>query len=182
MASLSSPYRIIAVCTGNICRSPMAELMLARVLEEQGLADAVVVDSAGTTSYEAGRPVDPRAARVLTAHKVPSHQHIARAWRNEWFSERHLILALDVDHYGWLRAAAPDEVARNRVRMLRGFDPVAAGRDVLEQGIEDPWYGYQSDFETTWELIRAAIPGILQYVRTQLPHEGYPEQQVRSIP
>lgn len=182
MASMSSPYRIIAVCTGNICRSPMAELMLARALEEQGLADAVVVDSAGTTAYEAGRPVDPRAARVLTTHKVPSHHHVARAWRQEWFSERHLILALDVDHYGWLRAAAPDEEARSRIRMLRSFDPAAAGGDVLDQGIEDPWYGYHPDFETTLELIRAAIPGIVEYVRAQLPYEGHPEQQVRSIP
>ena len=182
MASTSSPYRIIAVCTGNICRSPMAELMLARALAEQGLAHAVVVDSAGTTAYEAGRPVDPRAARILAARSIDSSGHVARKWRHEWFSERHLILALDVDHYGWLLAAAPDDEARSRIRMLRGFDPVAAAADLLDQGIEDPWYGYQTDFEDTWKLIQAAIPGILEYVRAQLPHEGPPEQQVRSIP
>ena len=63
MNSASSPYRVIAVCTGNICRSPMAELMLAAALEREGLEGLVAVDSAGTTGYEAGRPIDPRAAR-----------------------------------------------------------------------------------------------------------------------
>jgi protein-tyrosine phosphatase len=107
---------------------------------------------------------------------------VARKWRREWFNERQLILALDVDHYGWLLAAAPNDEARGRIRMLRGFDPVAAAADLLDQGIEDPWYGYQTDFEDTWKLIQAAIPGLLEYVRAQLPGEGPPEQQVRSIP
>ena len=112
MSSMSSQYRIIAVCTGNICRSPMAELMLAEAFAAEGLAGAVVVDSAGTTAYEAGRPIDPRAARKLAAHSIASDRHIAREWRPEWFRDRDLILALDVDHYGWLRQAAPDgEVA-----------------------------------------------------------------------
>lgn len=63
MNSTTSPYRVIAVCTGNICRSPMAELMLSAAFAEAGLGDLVMVDSAGTTAYEAGRPIDPRAAR-----------------------------------------------------------------------------------------------------------------------
>ena len=69
MTSMSSQYRIIAVCTGNICRSPMAELMLAEAFRAERLTGAVV-DSAGTTAYESGRPIDPRAARKLTAHNL----------------------------------------------------------------------------------------------------------------
>ena len=103
-------YRIIAVCTGNICRSPMAELMLAEAMAAAGLAGAVV-DSAVTTAYEVGRPIDPRAARKLTAHSIPSDRHVAREWRAEWFQARDLILALDVDHFGWLQQAAPERNA-----------------------------------------------------------------------
>jgi protein-tyrosine phosphatase len=116
----------------------MAELMLSAAFAAAGLADAVIVDSAGTTAYEAGHPIDPRAARKLTAHSLASDRHIAREWRREWFTERHLILALDVDHYGWLRASAPDDNSLSRIRMLRSFDPTLEDGDPLEQGIEDP--------------------------------------------
>ncbi|WP_104174775.1 low molecular weight protein-tyrosine-phosphatase [Arthrobacter sp. Y81] len=181
MSSMSSPYRIIAVCTGNICRSPMAELMLAEAFAAAGLAGDVVVDSAGTTAYEAGRPIDPRAARKLAAHKLPSNGHIAREWRPEWFRDRHLILALDVDHYGWLRATAPDSEALARIRMLRSFDRAVAGRDLLDQGIEDPWYGGHADFDVTWDLIKAAVPGIVEHVRREVLQQNQSGQQVRSI-
>jgi protein-tyrosine phosphatase len=180
---MSSPYRIIAVCTGNICRSPMAELMLAEAFAAAGLASAVVVDSAGTTAYEAGRPIDPRAARKLAAHHIASDRHIAREWRPEWFRDRHLILALDVDHYGWLRATAPDGEAMARIRMLRSFDPAVAGRDLLDQGIEDPWYGCQADFDAVWQQIHAALPGIIEHVRSAIRsrEQHRQQEQVRSI-
>jgi protein-tyrosine phosphatase len=168
MNSPSSPYRIIAVCTGNICRSPMAELMLAAALAADGLDDVVLVDSAGTTGYEAGRPIDPRAARRLTATRLASDRHIAREWRADWFRERDLILALDVDHYAWLRESAPDQESMDKVRMLRSFDPAIAARDLLDQGIEDPWYGGQSDFDAVWHQINAAVPGIIRHVRAAL--------------
>jgi protein-tyrosine phosphatase len=185
MTSLSSQYRIIAVCTGNICRSPMAALMLAEAFAAEELA-AAAVDSAGTTAFEVGRPIDPRAARTLLAHGISSNRHLAREWRSEWFQSYELILALDVDHHGWLRQTAPDQASLSKIRMLRSFDPAVAGRDLLDQGIEDPWYGGHADFETTWNLIHAAVPGIVEHVRTQLAHQEPlprrpPGQRVRSI-
>ncbi|WP_028267582.1 low molecular weight protein-tyrosine-phosphatase [Arthrobacter sp. MA-N2] len=185
MHSAPSPYRIITVCTGNICRSPMAALMLTEAFDAGGLGGAVVVDSAGTTSYEAGHPIDPRAARVLSAHSISSEKHIARSWRQEWFRERDLILALDVDHYGWLHEAAPDSETPAKIRMLRSFDPSVAHRSTLDLGIEDPWYGGHHDFDVTWTLIMAAVPGIVAHTRAALAaaHQGqdYGPQQVRSI-
>ncbi len=177
---MSSQYRIITVCTGNICRSPMAELMLAEACAAEGLFGAVV-DSAGITAYELARPIDPRAARTLQAHGISSGLHVAREWRPEWFRNRDLILALDVDHYGWLRQAAPDSESLAKIRMLRSFDPAVAGKDPVDQGIEDPWYGGQTDFDLTWNLIHAAVPGIVAHVRRQLARQSRPEQRVRSI-
>lgn len=189
MPSMTSPYRIIAVCTGNICRSPMAELMLTEAFDAAGLAGDVVVDSAGTTAYEAGRPIDPRAARKLTAHNLASGHHTAREWRAEWFTERQLILALDVDHYGWLRASAPDTEALAKIRMLRSFDPALESKDPLEQGIEDPWYGGHADFDAVWDQVQASVPGIVEYVRSAIaaasagdvPLQLQNGKQVRSI-
>lgn len=189
MYSTTSPYRIITVCTGNICRSPMAALMLTEAFKAEGLGHLVEVDSAGTTGYEVGHPIDPRAARVLTAQHIASEDHVAREWRREWFAERHLILALDVDHFGWLQEGAPDQEALGKVRMLRSFDPAMAGRSSLDQGIEDPWYGGHTDFDNTWTLIKAAVPGIVQHVKTAIAEhvEGGPldgsddHQQVTSM-
>ncbi|MBD1542842.1 low molecular weight phosphotyrosine protein phosphatase [Arthrobacter sp. IA7] len=150
----------------------MAELMLGAAFAEAGLGDLVIVDSAGTTAYEAGHPIDPRAARKLTTHNLLSDRHVAREWRPEWYTERHLILALDVDHYGWLRASAPDDQALSRIRMLRSFDPALADGDPLEQGIEDPWYGGHDDFEAVWDQVQAAVPGIVRYVQDAIAQDS----------
>ncbi|MGO4189134.1 low molecular weight protein-tyrosine-phosphatase [Pseudarthrobacter sp. TAF60_1] len=182
MNSSSSPYRIIAVCTGNICRSPMAEIMLAAAFGAEGLGAEVSVDSAGTTGYEVGRPIDPRAARRLAITKLSSQHHVAREWQARWFSERDLILALDVDHYAWLREAAPDQGSMDKVRMLRSFDPAVSGHDLLDQGIEDPWYGDHGDFDAAWHQIHGALPGIVEHVRAALRRgtQQQRQQQVRS--
>ena len=166
MDSTSSAYRVITVCTGNICRSPMAELMLKAALEREGLDGLVEVDSAGTTGYEAGRPIDPRAARRLAATQLPSENHVAREWEHSWYRERDLILALDIDHYAWLSEAAPDQESLDKIRMLRSFDPAMAGRDRLDQGIEDPWYGGHADFDAVWHQIHTALPGLVEHIRT----------------
>ncbi len=143
----------------------MAELMLAAALEREGLDSVVTVDSAGTTGYEAGRPIDPRAARRLDATQLFSDKHIARQWQPAWFRERDLILALDIDHYAWLSESAPDDESRNKIRMLRSFDPRLAEKDLLDQGIEDPWYGGHADFDAVWHQIHAALPGLVDYLK-----------------
>ncbi|WP_064722495.1 low molecular weight protein-tyrosine-phosphatase [Paenarthrobacter nicotinovorans] len=185
MYSTTSPYRIITVCTGNICRSPMAALMLAEAFTAEGLGKLVVVDSAGTTGYEVGHPIDPRAARVLTAQHIASEDHVAREWRHEWFAGRDLILALDVDHFGWLQEGAPDRASLEKVRMLRSFDPQVADRSSLDLGIEDPWYGGHTDFDNTWTLIKSAIPGIVVHVKAAIAsgdtEAGQEHQQVTSM-
>jgi len=160
---MTAPYRIITVCTGNICRSPMAELMLADTAARTGVN--VQLDSAGTTGWEAGSPIDSRAGALLAGYGIASDTHRARKFQRSWFTERDLILALDVDHYEALMALAPDDAAANKVRMLRSFDPHAAGLAPAQQGIYDPWYGDMADFEASWRLISAAVPGILAYAR-----------------
>lgn len=160
---MSNPYRIITVCTGNICRSPMAEFMLARAAAEAGLE--VEVDSAGTTEWEVDQPIDPRAKDVLARHGISAPPHAARKFDPAWFASRDLILALDVDHYDALLALAPNAAAASKVRMLRSFDPAAAQLPPGEQGIYDPWYGNARDFDESWNLISAAIPGILAHAR-----------------
>jgi protein-tyrosine phosphatase len=165
-------YRIVTVCTGNICRSPMAELMLTRAFADAGLADDVTVDSAGTTGWEAGRPIDERAAVKLTELGIESHLHRARQFEPAWYRERDLILALDLDHYRELRTDAPDDDSRDRIHLLREFDPSTTDTDLEDLGIYDPWYGDASDFEATWKLVDGAVEGVVRFVRHELDAEG----------
>lgn len=168
-------YRIITVCTGNICRSPMAQFCLARVFEEAGLGDRVSVDSAGVTAWEAGRPMDPRAVEELLSHGFDSAEAAAfraREFRDEWFAGRDLVLAMDHGHFSELRERAGTARDREKIRLIRSFDPASAGLPPEEQSIEDPWYGDMGDFDSSYAMIQASLPGVVQYVRDALASDG----------
>ena len=170
------PFRLQTVCTGNICRSPMAEVVLRRRLDEAGLGEAVVVDSAGTSDEEHGNPIDRRAASVLAAAGYDVPEHRAHQASSAEIGERDLLLAMTARHAQWLRTQAPDAAAAGRVRMYRSFDPAAAEVDgsgaVADESaldIDDPWYGDRSDFEATLEQVEAAADAVVEHVRSQLP-------------
>jgi protein-tyrosine phosphatase len=156
-------YRVCFVCTGNICRSPMAEHVFRRRVEEAGLGGLVEVDSAGTGGWHEGDGADPRTVAVLQENGYTSG-HIARRFRSSWFPALDLVIALDEGHLRELRelARTPDEAAR--IRLLRSYDPAAgAGLDV-----PDPYFGGREDFEECLEMVEAASEGLLAAVRTEL--------------
>ena len=89
------PYRIALVCLGNICRSPMAHVVLAAAVDEAGLADRVEVTSSGTGDWHVGQPMDRRAAAVLTAAGYDASRHRARQFDASWLDDHDLVLAMD---------------------------------------------------------------------------------------
>ena len=147
---------VVFVCTGNICRSPIAEKVFVHELEQAGLAEAVHVSSAGTGNWHVGSPADERAAAVLRAGGYDV-AHIARQVDAEQLGAD-LIVALDRSHQRALRSLVPEP---DRVRLLRSFDPDApSGAEV-----PDPYYGDDDGFATVLEMIRAAMPGMIEWVR-----------------
>jgi len=150
------PLSVVFVCTGNICRSPIAEKVFARELEQAGLADAVHVSSAGTGNWHIGSPADERAEAVLLAAGYEV-DHVARQVDAEQLGAD-LIVALDRSHERALRSMVPEP---DRVRLLRSFDPDAPpGAEV-----PDPYYGDDDGFTTVLEMIRAAMPEMIEWVR-----------------
>ncbi len=151
-------YRICFVCTGNICRSPMAEAVMRRMLEDAGLAHRVAVDSAGTAAWHVGDPADRRAVRVLDEAGYDGSGHRARAFDPRWFAERDLVVALDGGHLQELRALAAAAGAPDTVRLLRSFSaaPRDGGLDVA-----DPYYGADSGFATVLRQVEDGCRGIL---------------------
>lgn len=148
------------VCTGNICRSPMAEKMFAHQLSQRGLDDAVRVSSAGTAGWHIGKGADERTNRVLRAHGYPT-DHLAAQFGDE-HATADLVVALARNHIRLLQdLGAPAE----RIRMLRSFDP-RSGAVALD--VDDPYYGDLQDFEESFTVISAALPGLHAWVDERL--------------
>ncbi|MEU9797679.1 low molecular weight protein-tyrosine-phosphatase [Streptomyces sp. NPDC051000] len=157
-------YRVCFVCTGNICRSPMAESVFRAHVAEAGLAHRIAVDSAGTGGWHEGDGADPRAVSVLEASGY-EQDHRARRFRAAWFDRLDLVIALDAGHLWDLRALAPTPEDAAKVRLLRSHDPDATGADDDGLDVPDPYYGSLDGFEECLELIEAASPGLLNAVR-----------------
>ena len=162
---MSKPLHVTFVCTGNICRSPMAEKMFADQLRRRGLGDAVRVTSAGTGDWHIGSCADERAARVLRAHGYSTDHCAAHIGTDHLAAD--LVVALGRNHVWTLRQLGVDE---SRVRMLRSFDP-RSGAYVPD--VEDPYYGDHDDFEEVFAVIEAALPGLHDWVDEQLAQNGH---------
>jgi low molecular weight protein-tyrosine phosphatase len=146
---------------GNICRSPTAEGVMRSLLREQGLEDAVEVDSAGTGDWHLGAAPDARATAAAQSRGIVL-EGSARAVAPRDFDDYDLILAADRRNLRDLRAAAPRR-ARARMHLLREFDPASAGASDLD--VPDPYYGGDAGFEHVLDLVEAACRGLLDALR-----------------
>jgi protein-tyrosine phosphatase len=165
---VSSPLRVTTVCSGNICRSPIAEVVLRDALDRAGLGHAVVVDSAGIGGWHAGDPADPRTVEVLRRHGYDGTAHRAQQITAQWFEPDadpapDLLLAMDATHLRDLRRLAPDA----DVVLMRAFDP-ALDPDHDDLDVPDPYYGVAQDYEDVLTMIEAATPGTVARIRELL--------------
>jgi len=159
-----NPLHVTFVCTGNICRSPMAEKMFADQLRRRGLGDAVRVTSAGTGNWHVGNGADVRATRVLRAHGYPTDHCAAQLDADHLAAD--LVVALGRNHVRLLRQLGLED---SRIRMLRSFD-LRSSAYALD--VEDPYYGDHDDFEEVFAVIEAALPGLHDWVDERLSQNG----------
>ncbi len=158
-------YKVMTVCTGNICRSPTGEFLLKDAAKKAGLD--VEVDSSGISNEEEGNPIDRRAGKVLTELNINTSSHTAKQFKKSDFESHDLLIAMDLNHYRSLQRMAPTDEAAQKVRLMREFDPAMEGKDHGDLGIYDPWYGDEKDFYITYEMIRDAVPGVIEYIKAQ---------------
>jgi protein-tyrosine phosphatase len=155
--------RILFVCMGNICRSPTAEGVMRRLLDDAGLSDRIELDSAGTGDWHVGNPPDARASEAALRRGI-TLDGAARQVRPEDFERFDMIVAMDRRNVRELLALAPDEDAAEKVRLLREFDPASAGAPDLD--VPDPYYGGDHGFETVLDMVEAACRGLLDELRS----------------
>ena len=150
----SGPTRVVFVCWGNICRSPIAERVAERRAADAGLAD-VVFTSAATSTEELGRPMDRRAAAVLRDQDYRSGDHRAHQIDRAEIEAADLVIAMEDIHVRRMLAMAPGAA---NLSLLTDYDPSAEPGS----GVPDPWYGTAAGFADTLATIEAAMPGILR--------------------
>ena len=143
--------RILFVCHGNICRSPMAEFVMKDLAARAGLAGEFVIDSAATSTEEIGNPVYPPARRKLAEHGIGCAGHAARQMQRADYDRYDLLIGMD------------GENLRN-MRRICGGDPDGKIHLLLDYtarpgSVADPWY--TGDFESTWQDVLAGCQGLL---------------------
>jgi protein-tyrosine phosphatase len=154
-------YRIAFVCLGNICRSPMAEVVMRSLVVRAGLADRISVASAGTGDWHVGERADPRTVETLAGRGYDGSQHRAQQFDAGWFDRYDLVVALDRRNLADLLEMAPAD-RRDDVRMLRAHDPLAV--DDGDVDVPDPYYGGPDGFTDALELVERACRGLLDDV------------------
>lgn len=159
-----SPYRIVVVCLGNICRSPIGQVVLSDKLARAGLDDRVEVDSAGTGGWHIGEPMDRRAATVLAAAGYDGSDHRAARFEARWHDEYDLVLAMDGNNHSDLAELAADG-APERLRMFRDFDPRTAGGD---RDVPDPYYGGDDGFAHVLTMVERTSDSIVAALEREL--------------
>ncbi len=154
--------RLLFVCLGNICRSPTAEGVMRALVLDAGLQEHLELDSAGTGAWHVGSPPDARATASAGARGI-ALGGAARQVAPEDFAEFDLLLAMDRSNLRDLQRLAPGAAEREKVRLLREFDPAADGGDL---DVPDPYYGSHDGFDEVLDLVQAACEGLLERIRS----------------
>ena len=152
--------KVLFVCMGNICRSPTAHGVFQSLVKQQGLGDAILVDSAGTHSYHSGNPPDSRSQETAKSHGVDLSGLRARRFLSNDFVLFDYVIAMDHANRADMQAIKPDDSNSNFNLMLDFSDRYS------QQEVPDPYFG-EEGFEQVFEMIRNACEGLLQQIRQQ---------------
>ncbi|WP_057739981.1 low molecular weight protein-tyrosine-phosphatase [Limosilactobacillus secaliphilus] len=152
--------KVLFVCLGNICRSPLAEAMFREMLEEKGLAQAVSVDSAATSTEEEGNPPYPGIRQIMRKYHLDNHGHVSRPLNRQDFKDADLIIGMDDMNLANIRAMAPSQYL-DKIHGIYDLLPELRG-----QSIPDPWYTHR--FQATYDALKHALPSWLDYVEKRV--------------
>ena len=144
--------KILYVCHGNICRSPMAEFIFKDMVRSRGIEDRFYIESAAVSTEEIGNSIYPPAKRCLSAHGIPfDKSKTARQITRADYDRFDLIICMDRMNLRWLKYIIPDDPA-GKVKLMMSY----AG---IDRDVADPWY--TGDFETTYRDIATACESFL---------------------
>lgn len=159
---MSHTQQVLFVCLGNICRSPTAHGLFEKKVERAGLAERVLIESAGTAAWHIGKAPDPRTQAAAAARGYDLSALRARQVSRADFERFDYILAMDQSNLDDLQQLAPADFG-GQLGLFLEYAPDAGPREV-----PDPYYGGDQGFEQVLDLIERAAEGLLQQIQTRL--------------
>ena len=153
---------LLFVCLGNICRSPAAEGIMKKTIEDQGLVDRIFVDSAGTSNWNEGNPPDERM-RVHGSKRGYDFCGSARTFRSSDFDKFDYIIVMDNNNYTNVKKLSRSEEDISKIHRMTDFSINFSDHD----HVPDPYYGGDDGFNLVMDLLEDACRGLLQDVKTK---------------
>ncbi len=150
--------KVLFVCLGNICRSPMAEGTFRNAVEKAGLSDQFEIDSAGTSGWHIGEPPDGRTTQTAITRGIDLSAQRSRKVRQSDFEDYDYIIAMDRDNFGSLMGTS-SKGSQDRIRMFLEFAP-----KLSETEVPDPYFGGQHGFDHVLDLVEEASDGLLAHI------------------
>ncbi len=151
--------RVCFVCLGNICRSPTAEGIMRKLVDDAGLSGAIDVSSAGTAAYHAGEKPDPRTRETARERGVALESR-ARQFKQADFDRFDYVLAMDGENHSHLTKMKSRSKGQATLALLRSFDP----RSSHEDDVPDPYYGGEDGFDRVFDICLAGCQGLLDHI------------------
>ncbi|MAY83379.1 MAG: protein-tyrosine-phosphatase [Flavobacteriales bacterium] len=153
--------KILMVCLGNICRSPMAQGILEKKVADAGLQDQITVDSAGTSDYHIGDPPDLRAVEKSRAYDIDISHYRGRQFEKDDFDEFDRIFAMDFSNYENILRLSRDTADSQKVEMILNLNNPNSNMSV-----PDPYYGGEEGFENVYQLLDAACDRLMEQIQS----------------
>ncbi len=146
--------KVLFVCLGNICRSPLAEAILINKVQQRGKSDFIKADSCGTSNYNIGLPPDARTMANAAENGI-TVKHMARQLSRKDFDAFDLILAMDKSNLKNILGLSPSKDQLQKIHLMREFDPLGTG------DVPDPYYGGKNDFQEVFDILDRSINHLL---------------------
>jgi protein-tyrosine phosphatase len=153
--------KVLFVCLGNICRSPLAEGVFRHLVEAAGLSDRFTIDSAGTSSYHIGDPPDTRTSAVALARGIKL-SGAARQLTLQDLNDCDYVLAMDEHNLANVRRVSRGRPTPAQIKLLREFDP-----DAVDLDVPDPYYGGARGFELVHDIVERSCAALLEHIRKE---------------
>ena len=163
MPQTQEPFRVLFVCLGNICRSPMAEVVFTKMVADAGLQHRITVESAGTGDWHVGEAAYPTTLAVLSDRGYDGSTHLARKFVRSWFDNFDLLVAMDEMNVKALQQFARKPEDTDKIELLRAFDPASLRYGELE--VPDPYNAPRDAFEEIFEIVERSSRGLLEHVQ-----------------
>ncbi len=159
--------KVLFVCHGNICRSPMAEFIFRRMVSRAGLDGQIEVDSAAVSDEEEGNPVYPLAKRILAVHGIGCRDKVAHQITQKMYDDSDYVIVMEQSNVLLLERVVS---CNGEGKVSRLLDFVKNGDENFKRDIADPWY--TRDFETAWNDISLGCNALLEFLKTKVENQA----------